>query len=104
MWAIEYLYQTLQCFAGQVQDSNQRKEIRETFLNQDVPRTLERLLHHRNAQEEQSPFEQALQADEEFRFTVNYYLREDQYDDEPYINFKQSTLDFFKKKIGEDNA
>jgi hypothetical protein len=100
MWAIEYLFQSLQQYAGVIQDPAQRLSIREVFLNENIPRVLRILVDDRNIppenrSEEQTALLLTIQEDWEFRFTVNYYLRKDQYGDEPYNALQQQIVRFF---------
>ena len=54
-------------------------------------------------QEEQYALNQVLEEDWEFRFTVNYYLRQDQYNEEPYDRLLQEVDRFFAQKKKEGN-
>jgi hypothetical protein len=83
-WALEYLYQVLQEDAGVVCDSNQRAAMRARFFTDEVPQALQWLAGGRQPIAEKRALEQALDADWEFRFTVNYFLREEPYSDLPY--------------------
>ena len=40
----------------------------------------------------------AIEEDWEFRFTVNYYLRENRYTNEPYIQLRQQIEQFFAQQ------
>jgi hypothetical protein len=103
LWIIEFLFQSLQQYASTIQDPKQRQRIRQEFLEQDVPEILQRFvearkLSPRNIPWEQDALGQKLAQDWEFRFTVNYYLRQDQYDEEPYNELRQKINDFFAQK------
>jgi len=104
MWAIEYLYQYLQGLSESVNDPTQRQKVRQTFLDKKVPEVLEYLVADRNIQEEKNALEQALEEDEEFRFTINYCLRVNEYSDEPYQRFRQRVSQFFAGKIGRGDV
>jgi hypothetical protein len=87
VWMIEYLFQSLQQYARMVQDRNQRRIIYNTFVQEDIPTALQMFLRDRDIasearQRERSILLQAIERDWEFRFTVNYYLRDIQYNDE----------------------
>lgn len=100
MWMIEYLFQSLQQHANVILDPAQRLFIRDTFLNEDVSKALRMLVDDRNIppenrREEQNALTQAMEEDWEFRFTVNYYLRKDQYTNEPFSQLQQQIALFF---------
>jgi len=99
-WVIEYLFQSLQQHAATIQDPSHRSSIRETFFTRDVPGALQMFLGGRSIpaksrRAEHVVLSQALDADWEFRFTVNYYLRGDQYNEEAYGELQQKINDFF---------
>jgi len=94
MWAIEDLFQFLQQHADTIQDSAERSGIRQTFFDDEVPKALKLLTDRRNTRVEQKALKQALDKDWEFRFTVNYYPREDQCCDEPYEKLQRELDDF----------
>lgn len=101
MWVIEYLFQSLQQHTNAVFDREQRSAIRQTFLDQDIPTALRMFINSRNTppqhlRAEQEALIQAIKEDWEFQFTVNYYLREEQYNDEPYNNLEQQIKLFFE--------
>jgi hypothetical protein len=107
LWVIEYLYQYLQQFTPVSHDPKERAKLRETFLGQKVPSILHRFVDAPKGEDvrwQQRELEQALDEDEEFRFTVNYFLRQDQYNDEPYQDFRHRVDQFFAQGIGGDNA
>jgi hypothetical protein len=93
---------------AKVQDSKKRQEIRGDFFEEIVPRLLTSLTENRNLNEKSRALERALgdskygsRIDWEFKFTVNYFLREDEYNDEPYTELRQTIRDFFTAKQGE---
>jgi hypothetical protein len=49
----------------------------------------------RNAREEHHALKRALEVDWEFRFTANYFLRQDEYSEEPYEKLCSTIDDFF---------
>lgn len=98
MWAIEYLFQALQQHAATIQKPQERKVIRQTFLNVEIPKALRMLVTGRNWRVERNALKQALKEDWEFRFTVNYYLREEQYSSAPYEEVLQRIEQFFTQE------
>jgi hypothetical protein len=91
-WAIEYLFQDLQQHAGKIQDDKQRTAIRKTFFETTLPTAMDLFLKKRDARIEKQALKQALEKDSEFGFTVNYYLRTDQYNNEPYEELEKMIL------------
>lgn len=96
MWTIEFLFQSLQQHAEDIQDCQKRMEIRQNFLGEVVPQALRLLVDGRKAREEQHAVKRAMEADWEVQFTVNYFLREGEYNDEPYRELSQRIDDFFR--------
>jgi hypothetical protein len=94
MWAIEFMFQALQQYAGAIQTHQTRAEIRQGFFGEAVQEALQLLVDSRDARVEQSALKRALETDWEFRFTVNYFLRQDQYDDKPYRELQRRIDDF----------
>jgi hypothetical protein len=94
MWAIEFIFQFLQQYAGAIQTLQRRGEIRQDFFGEAVPKALQLLVKNRDARVEQNALERALETDWEFRFMVNYFLRQDEYSDEPYREFQRRMDDF----------
>jgi len=88
-WAIECMFQFLQEHVEIVQDGNERKNLRREFFSKVVPDVLDKLLTDRDTRTELSALLLEMENDWEFRFTVNYYLRENQFTDEPYLKLKQ---------------
>lgn len=100
LWVIEYLFHSLQKHANAIIKPEQRRAIRQAFLHQDLPQALQLFLneqriqpHHRRA--EQKALAQAIEEDGEFRFMVNYYLRESEYNNAPSEKLKQQINEFF---------
>jgi hypothetical protein len=94
MWAIEYLFQSLQQYTDLIRDVAKRSRICQSFSDE-MRKALELLTDGRNARVEQNALKQALDKDWEFRFTVNYYLRKDRYSDEPYEKLQGEIDSFF---------
>jgi len=102
VWAIEYLYQVLQEYAGAVREPRQRQVARDRF-NKEVPQALTWLLDGRDPREQHQALNEALEEDWEFRFTVNYFLREDRYSDRPYQQLLRQTEKRFSAHLtGEE--
>jgi hypothetical protein len=83
-WAIECLFQFLQQYAGKITVAGIRDEARGKLLEQELPRVVDMLVDGRDIREEFHVFQQELTRDWEFRFTLNYFLRRDQYDESLY--------------------
>ncbi|MGH9850196.1 MAG: AAA family ATPase [Blastocatellia bacterium] len=97
-WTIEVLYQSLQCRALHVQEPEQRSKMRDAFPRQ-ILGALEifydRKVFGKNMRSEKEALMQAIREDWEFQFTVNYYLRDDNYNEEPYKKMVQQIDTFF---------
>lgn len=94
-WTVELWFQFLQQRTEDIQSDQKRHEIRTIFFERIVPGTLRLLVQERNAREEQSALKRMLHCDWEFRFTINYYLRKNQYSDEPYHALQTNIERFF---------
>ncbi len=96
-WTIEYLFQSLQQYTEAIQVHQKREEIRQNFFQTTVPEALRLLMsvRGRNAREERDALKRELETDWEFRFTVNYFLRRDEYNDELYKKLQEKIDDFF---------
>ena len=86
-WALEALFQYLQKHASFVHSPTRRAAIRLEFFDKSVPEVIPTLFDGRNKREESLALLDALEKDWEFRFTMNYFLRENQYMDDPYQEF-----------------
>lgn len=103
-WAIEMLFQTLQQHAAAIHNAQERMVLRKTFFEETVPQVLVLLTQERNNcrgiianlehELEEAKAEEA-KGDWEFAFTVNYFLREDQYNDAPYTRLKEMVHRFW---------
>ena len=98
IWTIEYLFQFLQQHAI-VQDPARRPEIREEFFQHQVPTALKLFMEARSVKhrlEEYQALNQQIDADWEFRFAVNYYLRDHQYaDNNAYARLQRQINQYF---------
>lgn len=96
-WAIEVLFEYLQAHIDEIHNKEKRQLLQRRFLNEEVPEVLLKLVQ---AQDPRYLYEHllgVLSRDWEFRFTLNYYLRNDSYDDTPYNRFKTSIQEFFSQ-------
>ena len=96
-WMIEYLFQSLQQHTEVIQVRQKREEIHQSFFGETVPEALQLLIgvNGRNAREEHQALKRTLEIDWEFRFTANYFLRQDEYGEEPYEKLCSTIDDFF---------
>jgi hypothetical protein len=107
-WTIEYMYQSLQQYAPKVQDPEKRCQIRRHFFEEALPQALDIFIIDRDIQTndleaEKHALLQALDEDWEFQFTINYYTREDQYNNKPYQRVKTEIDGYFSKRISGGN-
>ena len=103
VWAIEYLYQILQEHTGVILNPEQRVSLRARFDNE-ITNALQWLIDRRDSRIEQLTLKQALGKDWEFRFTVNYFLREEEYNDLPYQRLRKQIEEFFSAAIQGEQA
>ena len=102
IWFIEYLFQSLQMNAKNVFDKRKRLELKKKFFKEHLMRAWDLfssrcITHKGDIVVERRTLNQALENDWEFRFTVNYYLREDNWDEtsgQPF-NFLRKKIDLF---------
>lgn len=87
-WAIEYLFQSLQQYALLISKPEQRQELRNNFISHELPKVLQWLVTGRRAREQQRYLLRSIDQDWEFMFTVNYYLRQNEYNDVPVKELK----------------
>ena len=93
-------FQSLQQHTEIIQKPQERGEVCSSFFDETVPKVLQLLMdvNGRNAREEQHALTCALDADWEFRFTVNYFLRQAEHNNKPYEQL-QSAIDHFFSKL-----
>jgi hypothetical protein len=101
LWAIECLFQFLQGHAADIRDVDRRSKIRRDFFNKIVPQVLSLLTDNREPRGISRSLARALRADWEFQFTVNYYLRGEQYTAETYKRLEEDIDDFFATEAKE---
>jgi hypothetical protein len=98
IWTIEYLYQLLQCHAVSMREPEQRKKMRGDFPEQ-VHKALgifyDRKVLGEKWRGEKGALTRAIKEDWEFQFTVNYYLRDNNYNEDPYNKMLQQIDQFF---------
>ncbi|MBN1452280.1 MAG: hypothetical protein JW963_14795 [Anaerolineales bacterium] len=86
-WVIEYLFQALQNHALTIQDKKARQTLQKDFFQKVVPQALDLFISNipeDDRQAEQELLGQKMDDDWEFQFTLNYYLRDDEYTEAPY--------------------
>ncbi len=97
-WLLEYLYQSLQGRIAEIQEPGSRNAIRENFFQEDLPQGFNLFASARDPREYRISIEKTLNEDWEMQFTVNYFLRENRFDDSensPWMNAKRQILRLF---------
>lgn len=91
VWVIEFLFQVLQEHTFSVHDRLKRAEIRNQFFNEKLPNVCGLLLSksHYSTSEKIRVLKDYIDNDWEFQFTVNYYLRERDYNEKPCQELKE---------------
>ncbi len=90
IWVIEYLFQSLQASIGAIHTPEHRAQIRSVFWEQVFPSVMRTYLEHENDVDfAKKSLKHRIGMDWEFQFTINYYLREDHYTDQPYQKLLQ---------------
>lgn len=84
IWALEALFSYLQANVEYIDTLEGRHSLRHDFFDQELPLTLTRLVGNQDPRSECVPFKELLVKDWEFRFVLNYYLRDAMYTDEMY--------------------
>jgi hypothetical protein len=100
-WVIEFLFQWLQQYANDIQEDQQRMNIRREFFAEVLPTGMNLYFHKRTvasfeAQDEYDALIDALHEDWEFIFTVNFFLRKDEYSNEPFEELHERILASFE--------
>lgn len=99
-WAIEYLFQSLQQYAYNTHEVSERNKLRQSFFRRrggDIDNMLILLTKSQKDISEMKDFLiEELNKDWEFQFTINYYLRDTQYTEQPY-NDLITTIERFRK-------
>ncbi len=94
-WAVDALFEYLQCNVTDINDDSNRKVIANYFFKVELPRILAQLIDGRDSRAEYYPLLGVLEEDSEFRFILNYSLRGQHYTDEPYQTMLESIHHFF---------
>lgn len=94
-WAVDALFEYLQCNVTDINDASNRKVIANYFFKVELPKILAKLIEGRDSRAEYYPLLGVLEEDAEFRFTLNYSLRTQHYTDEPYQTMLESINHFF---------
>ena len=96
-WAIECLYQALQEYSPLISDYEKRLELREKFFSIILPNVLDAYISQNESMNDLEDILIEIGKDWDFRFMVNYYLRDTKYSDEPTIRL----IDNIKSISGE---
>lgn len=98
VWVTEYLFQCLQASAQNIQDTTQRNAIRNIFWEEEFPKIMREYFPPDALADEiryaKDCLIERIRADWEFQFTINYYLREDHYTEQPYQRLLESIEGF----------
>jgi Trypsin-like peptidase domain len=89
MWVIEYLFQYLQQHASHISKLEDRRELHNKLLSQELPQVLKWLVNRRRPREQQGYLQRSIDQDWEFKFTTNYYLRDTECNDRPIQELKR---------------
>lgn len=89
MWVIEYLFQYLQQHASHISKLEDRRELHNKLLSQELPQVLKWLVNGRRPREQQGYLQRSIDQDWEFKFITNYYLRDTEYNDRPIQELKR---------------
>ena len=84
IWALETLFSYLQANIASIDTLKGRQALRKGFFEEELPLIMGLLTKDRNPRSEIAPFRELLIKDWEFRFTLNYYLRDTMYTDQMY--------------------
>ncbi len=100
-WAVEALFEFLQGNVSEIYDREKRQNLRQKFLNEELPNILRVLVEgYDDPRSEYEPLLGAIsnEQDWEFYFTVNYYLRDEIYDDSSYQEMLEVINQFFENQ------
>lgn len=98
-WVVEVLFQLLQARFDKIESAAQRQVLRATLMSHDLPNVLTAYVEGRPTthQADLRSLEGILEADWEFQFALNFYLRDQSYDAQPYDEFCKQVKAFFGK-------
>lgn len=95
-WLLESWFQCLQAKAAQIQSPAVRTELRRRFFEETVPHRLHQFLtcgeNEENPEARLEDVVEQLEKDWELNFAVNYYLRGDHFDQDPFERLKKTVL------------
>jgi hypothetical protein len=94
-WAVEILTTFLQISTNQIQDAVVRNKLRAQFFDEILLTILNKLVEGRDKRPIQEPFLGAAEKHPDFRFLLNYYLRDKTYTDIQYQKFVETVNQFF---------
>lgn len=83
-WAVETLFEYLQANVARIENQAGRQALCKEFFQTKLPEVLNMLKQVYNPNLLKNSLIGILEEDWEFQFTLNYYLRDDHYDDTPY--------------------
>jgi hypothetical protein len=89
IWALETLFSFLQSKASLISSPEGRESVRQEFFNEELPSVIEILVKDHDPRYECEPLKRLIEKDWEFRFILNYYLRDALYSKEPFSTVLQ---------------
>ncbi len=99
-WLIEYYFQYLQQFLGKIQNKAERKRIHDEFFSTVIDKGFQAFSNVRDPRRYRSAVLDTIRNDDEFAFMVNYYLRDDEYENmgiSPYEKFETYLTSLFQQ-------
>jgi hypothetical protein len=88
IWTIEYLFQFLQSYSNEIEEKDNREKIRNNFFGDFLTYALELYLSRdidpETFNRKKKSLLDRLKKDWEFQFTLNYYLRETHFNNQPF--------------------
>lgn len=97
-WVVEYMFQSLQQHIGDILTLEGRNQVQKEFFERELPHILDTLTTGRDPRVQWPVLQQEFGEDWEFQFTLNYFLRQDEYTDGPYQRLVQEVGDYFAQK------
>ncbi|MBK8904548.1 MAG: hypothetical protein IPM53_25440 [Anaerolineaceae bacterium] len=95
-WAVEALFLSLQKAVFDIHQGSQKRDtISTTFFDQVLPRILQKLTKGRDKRDEREPFLSALDNHWELQFMLNYFLRREMYNNNPYTRLRTVSMQYF---------
>lgn len=100
VWIIEYLFQSLQKHANEINGQENRQALYRQIMEHDILEILNLFINGQkiasnSLPEEKDVLDDVLSQDWEFQFTVNYFMREKEYDNKPFKDLQQKIMNFF---------